>query len=189
MAIETTTLVPVLQFFPWSDTRAPLAGSDALRPMGELYSVIVDGVIAAPGASTNQVLRVDTTLPANFVYSLIDISMSMLGVGLATAGNWENLATCIIFDLSASPPVPNKEYGVNLVSDGVAQSDANWIQVWRPASPLPTYLYSGGSIVQTRYTNLTDNDIASSCNFIARFLQYSVAQQYDAGVNTPQLIR
>lgn len=188
MAIVTTTFTPDLTVFPWSDTDAPDPGRRGIRPLGELVAVVLDGAVGAPGAGDNQHVSCNVTLPDNFQYILTDAMASVVGIGLAAADNWEAQAGLIVFDLGGTP-TPLKEFAVGMSSVAPWQLATSFVKAWRPDDPLPTYLLNGGTFIETSYTNLTDDDIAVVFNFVFRFLTYTVAQQFDAGVNTPLLVR
>lgn len=188
MAIETTDFTPTERIFPWGDTGAPNPTVRGLRPLGELYVNVLDGVVPVPSAGDNQNVTVNVNLPDNFVYLFMDTAVSVDGVGLATADNWEDLASIVLFDVSTGV-VPNLEYSIGYVSAGGIGFGTRWIHNWRAQAPFPTYMLAGGTRVLTRFTNLTNDDIASNFNLVHRFIQYTVTQQFDAGVNSPILTR
>lgn len=191
MAIETTIFDYNLSLFPWSDTDAPDPGRRGIRPQAVLLGVIRDGVIDQPGVGDNAHVRLNLVpLPANFMYVLTDYSCSIAGTGLAAADNWENNATLIYQDtVGGIGSSQSLEYSIGLTSIGPAQVDAAWISTWRPTLALPTFMMAGGGNLQARFTNLTNNDVAGNLNAIVRFLVYTLTQEFDAGVNTPLLIR
>lgn len=189
MAIELTQITPELAMFPWADTGAPDSSDKSLRPLGVLQAKVRDTTIAVPAAGDNQVVSVTTVLPVNFMYVLTDIAAYMRTVGLVAANNWEEFAGLLFFDSAGPAIIDTIEYpmGYNSTLTGASNLTAN--RAWIPFGPLPKFLQVGGSTWNSVFTNNTNDDISGNLNFMARWVVYTVSQQYDAGVNTPQLIR
>jgi len=186
MAIEATTFTPVFTMFPWSDSSGH---EDTLQPIGSLMANVRDGVIPVPGAGDSQEVRCDVTLPENFSYVLTDAYMSILGAGATSASNWEVLASLIFQDTTPGQP-QTFELGLNWFTDGVSQATGLiWVNAYRVATPLPTFQQLAGGLWQTRAHNNTNDDIAAQFQLTMRFLVYTIGQQFDSKVNTPQLIR
>lgn len=190
MAIEVTEFVPDLEVFPWSDTGAPDPAVRGVRPMGNLRAVIEDGVVAVPGAGDFQMFRSNTTLPPNFMYSIQDAYVSIGGVGLPAASNWEVLGSFTYQDATSG----NNTFVCNfpLFSRGAntqGVSGLSWAQPYCLDCPLPSFLQKAGSVFSIRLINRTVDDIAITVDITLSFLVFTIAQEFDAGVNTPLLTR
>lgn len=188
MSIVLTTVVPVLSSLPWSDTGAPDPSDKSIQPMGVLQAKIRDEVIGAPGTGDNQVVLVNIQLPVNFMYSLTDIACSFRTTGLVAANNWEDDAVCLFFDSAGPAIIDTIEYLMGYKSQLLA-SNTTSLRSYQPFGEIPKFLQVGGSTWQSVFTNNTDDDIVATMNLMARFLVFTVDQQYDVGVNTPQLVR
>lgn len=187
MAIVTTTIVPVLTLFPWADKFAGMPKS--IQPIGELMANSRDAAITLSGAGDTQEARWSITLPANYAYVLTNYS-STIAVG--ATNTWPDLQSLIFSDTIGSlGGTQTFEWGVGLKSDGVTirPGSVTEIQVYRPTGPLPSFLQFGGGIWNSTFIDLTAEEPVAELNATARFLVYTVDQQYDANVNTPQLIR
>ncbi len=186
MAVVTTTIVPELTFFPWQD-RGQNMGK-GLAPVGEIIANSRDAAITLSGAGDTQEARWVITLPPNNSYVMIDYSAT-INIG-AAANTWETVQSLVFFDTTLLGP-QTFEWGVGLVTDGESSlpGTINKAKVWRPASPLPTFQQNAGGLWQTTLVDLTAEEPAANLNATARFLVYTIDQQYDAAVNTPQLIR
>jgi hypothetical protein len=163
-----------------------------LAPLGEIFAVVRDGVIAQPGVGDSANVTSNVTLPVNFMYALTDISVDIDVAGLIGDNNWALRGTAIWFDtVGVTPSSAKLEFSVGLSSPGaIAQQSGTRAGVsFFPIGPLPNFLQVGGGLWNFTFENLTTNDIAANFNFVARFLRYTVAQQFDAGVNTPSLTR
>lgn len=135
-------------------------------------------------------LRATMTLPPNFVYSLQDIYVSLGGAGLPAASNWELLAELSYLDATAG----NNSFAIILPLDSSgavahAISGLGWEQPYCLECTYPSFLAKAGSVYSVRMINRTIDDIAITFNIVMSFLVYTVAQEFDAGVNTPLLTR
>lgn len=187
MAIVVTALVPDLVVFPW-ESRGPPIDQKSVQPFGVLQAKIRNSVVAGAGTGDNQVLTVTTALPANNMYVLTDIAAYIRTVGLVGANNWEPDAHLLYFDSGGPLIADTIEYPMNY-SGNLSQTNTTSVMVWTPFAPFPTFLEVGGSTWVSIFTNLTDDDISGTFNFMARWLMYTVEQQYDANVGTPLLTR
>lgn len=187
MAIEATTFTPDSTIFPWADADGQ---ADTTQPIGELMFNVKDGVIPVPGAGDSQEVRCDVTLPPNFSYVLTDLTMSLLGVGLKAADNWENLASLIYLG-DVTPGSPDGiEWGLGWTSEGPTNATGLvWFHVYKNFGKIPGFQQNAGGLWQTRVQNKTVDDIGAQFQFTMRFLIYTIGQQFDAAINTPQLIR
>lgn len=192
MAIEVTEFVPSLEIFPWADTGAPDPALRGIRPMGALTAVLNDGVVPVPGAGDFQAFRSTVTLPVNYLYALQDVYLSIGGVGTApgTDSNWELIAEMLYVD--ATPGNNSFEIMLPIRSAGAAMngmSGNSWEQVYCLDCPVPRFLQKAGSVFTARFVDRTIDDIAATFNCVMSFLVFTVAQEFDAGVNTPILTR
>lgn len=192
MAIEVTEFVPTLEVFPWSDTGAPDPSRQGIRPMGNLRATMVGGVIPVPGAGDFQAFRATITLPDNFMYALQDVYCAIGGAGAdpASDSNWELIANMDYLDATAGNT--NTECRLPLISPGAAMhamSGASWQQAYCLDCPVPKFLQKAGSVFSLRFVDRTVDDIAADFDLTMSFLVFTIAQEFDAGVNTPILIR
>lgn len=190
MAQDTTEFVPILRKVSWSDTGAPDPSIRGIRPLGALSAIVEDGTVDAPGVGANSVIRSTTTLPANFMYSLQDVYCSIGGNGVPSASNWSNNANLLILD--ATPGQNNFNLHMALESPGASSfgiSGNTWEHPYCLHCAVPKFIQKPGSVITLRFNNQTDDDIAATFNLILNFLVFTVAQEFDAGVNTPLLTR
>lgn len=190
MAQETTEFVPALEVFPWSDTGAPDPALRGIRPLGNLLAVIEDGAVAIPAVGANQAIRATITLPPNFMYALQDVYVSVGGAGLPAAGQWDPLAVIMYLDNTAGDN--DFQVVMPLKSEGAAMagiSTLQWVIPYCMCGPVPRFLQKAGSVLTIRLVNPNDDDIAVLFDCTLNFLRYTVAQEFDAGVNTPVLTR
>lgn len=190
MAIEVTEFLPALETFPWSDTDAPDPADRGIRPIANLRAVLEDGIVPVPGAGDFQMFRANVTLPPNFVYSLQDAYVNIGGAGLVAASNWETIASFTYQDATSG----NNTFVCHfpLFSRGAVTlgvSGSSWTQPYCIDCPFPTFLQKAGSLFSVRLINRTVDDIAITVDILLNFLVFTVAQEFDAGVNTPLLTR
>lgn len=190
MASEFTIFSPALRVNPWSDTDAPDPSDRGIRPLGELLAVTREGAVDQPGVSDNAVIRVNINLPINFMYTLTDCACAVTGIGLPAASNWV-LGGSLLYQntVAGALGADAMEYHIGMIANTAVQENGFFNVDYRPAGNLPSFLQEGGGNWQARFNNQTDNDIAVTFDCVFRFLIYTVQQQYDAGVNTPTLIR
>ncbi len=186
MAIVTTSIIPTLTYFPWADRGGVI--EESIQPVGELIANSRDEPVTLSGVGDTQELRWNWTLPPNNSYVCIDLTAT---INIPAAANtWEDVNSLIFFD-TTELAAQTFEWGIGLISDGVAHQagTVNQGKFYRPASPLPTFQQNAGGSWQAAFVNLTTNEPAANFNGTARFLVYTIGQQYDAAVNTPLLIR
>lgn len=162
---------------------------DTIQPVGELMANSNDEAITLSGTGDTQEIRWAVTLPVNYSYVITGISAN---IELAAANTWEDLQNLMWIDTNAtSPPFGQSfEWGIGLESKGVARfpGTAQQVQVYHPIK-LPTFQMLGGGTLQATFVDLTTEEPAANFNCTARFLMYTIGQQFDAAINTPQLIR
>lgn len=185
MAIVTTTIVPVLTLFPWQSRTGV---QDTLKPVAELMANSRDEAITLSGTGDTQETRWSVMLPPNFTYILKDFSAS---IDIAATNTWEDLQSLIYFDTVSGGSSQTFEYGIGLKSEGVARrtGTTSQEQVYRPIAPLPSFMQVGGGLWTATFVDLTTEEGAANFNCTARFLVYTIAQQFDVQVNTPLLTR
>lgn len=182
MAIITVTFTPALVFTPWTD--APGAPKDP-SPVGELNAGTAGGSMTLSGAGDTQEARWTVTLPANYSWVLTDVALSMQ---TATAGtnSWPDLQNAQYFDGNTG-----LLYALGLISDGVmvGQGSLAEIQAYRLRGDKPTFMQKAGAIWQFTLVNLTAEEPVGIFNAHARFLAYTIDQEFDTRINTPVLTR
>lgn len=185
MAVVTTTIVPSLTFFPWTDEGGQ--SPDTIQPIGEIMANSLEEDVTLSGTGDTQEIRWNITLPVNYSYVLQDLAIMLE----STAMTWNDNQTLIFLDL-VDGPVPAFRYGVGLLSQagasGRGPGTTSSIKTWRPTA-YPKFQQGGAGVWQSTLVNLTTEEPAAVLNATARFLQYTIGQRYDAGINTPQLIR
>lgn len=185
MAVVTTTIVPALTIFPWTDLEG--TKPDNIQPIGELMANTRDGAITLSGTGDTQEARWVVTLPPNYSYVLQDYSAS---INISAANTWEDLQTLIFQDTGGAAGTQTFEWGINLKSEGVTRGPSTVIQIqtYRPLA-YPKFQMRGGGVLQSTFVDLTTEEGAANLNATARFLIYTIAQQFDTSVNTPLLVR
>jgi hypothetical protein len=190
MAEIDTLFFPTPEMFPWSVTAAPNSAISGIKPLGAMTTVTRDGTIALTGVGDVQMTQASVVLPANFLYALTDIAVMIHQATLPAAMNWESTAQLTWFDtIGGLGSSQTMEFGIGMDSTLVKENGTVCHRVYRAAGPLPTFLLVGGGSLNAVFNNLTSNDVAATFNYVARFLVYTVDQQFDAGVNTPLLTR
>jgi len=184
MAIITTTIVPILGLFPWSDATGQ---QRTVQPIAELVAAINQGSVAATGAGDTQFLIADFGLPPNFSYVLTDASAMIRVPSLPALHNWDVLAGCVLLDPESA--APRKRYSLGFESPGAHQfsttaSDLDYVLHNKP----PTFQTRDGFFF-IRFVNVTENDLSAELNMTFRFLVFTKSQEYDSGVNSPLLTR
>lgn len=184
MAVITTTVVPVITLFPWTDVGGQ--SPDSIQPVGEIMANSLEEDVTISGVGDTQEIRWSVTLPANYSYVLQDFTAM---IAVAAANTWEDNQSLIFLDLSATA-VPAFRWGVGLKAEGVtrAPGTTSQLQTYRP-NAYPKFQITGGGIFQATFVDLTTDEPAAVFNCTARFLQYTIGQRYDASINTPLLIR
>lgn len=187
MALITTTLVPVIQTFPWSGG----GGNISPVPRGELIASIQSGAVAATGAGDDAQVNVAIDLPVNRSYFMTDFSATVQTDG---ANTWE-LGIDLVYVDAGDAAQRRMRYGFSCealrpVFDGDFES-----LIYQCTFPLPKFqmmpLIGGadGSTVQMRFRNVNLQEIAATIDLTARFLIFTVDQRYNVEVNYPQLVR
>lgn len=186
MAVITTTLTPVLTFFPWNDDSEIVA--PPIQPVGELMANSRDEAVTLSGSGDSQECRWQLILPANFSYVLTDVSASMTIV--AGTNTWSPEQNLMFQDTTAQAN-QTFEFSIGLTSLGVARhpGSVNQLRTWRPFLDLPKFQQRGDSIWQITLVNNNLEEDAGVANITMRFLQYKLTQQFDSAVNTPVLVR
>lgn len=187
MAIVVSTITPELTLFPWQDPGG--SQGDSIQPVGELVANSLDAAITLSGAGDTQEARWQVTLPNNYTYVLHDISCM---IEIAATNSWPDNQWLGFLDTAGQPgALPGFRFGVGLTSPGVVIGAASVVerQVYRPTSELPHFQQLGSGVWQATFVNLTAEEPVGTFNGHARFLVYTIDQQYDVAINTPQLIR
>lgn len=185
MAIVTTTVVPVLRIFNWSGATGQ---GKASAPIGQLIASARDAAVALTGVGDSQQVNCNVTLPDNYTYVLTDASAGIDIAGLPAAINWDVLGTCIYFPPADEPD--NATYGLTWASDGAVQGPGVFSnQQYEMNARYPKFQLQPGALFQSSFHNVTTNDIGAGFNFHLRFLIFTIAQEFDSRVNTPELIR
>lgn len=187
MTLIVTTVTPELTLFPW--TRGTGEG-DSVLPVAELQANKRDAAITLSGSGDTQECRTSVNLPANNVYLLKDISCSMQVDGFTNT--WENIASLIYQNtISGGAYTQTIEYAVDMISEGssIYQGGTKNVKAYRPIAPLPTFFQEGGGFWILNLNNNTLEEPVAEFNVTWRFLVYTVAQLFNARVNTPILTR
>lgn len=187
MAIITTTLVPTISIFPWSDASGQ---TRTVQPVAELTAILNLGAVALTGVGDTQLVIADFELPQNFSYVLTDATAMIRVAGLPAANNWDLLGSLVVLDGANVPAAQTKRYSLGWTSPGpsqfaAAQSDITYTTIVPP----PTFQTQGLGFYFLRWFNVTTNEPAATVSMTMRFLQYTIGQVYDSGVNTPMLTR
>lgn len=191
MATEQTTKLPVQAWRPYAGVPS-IAQTQTFVPRGHLDLTVLAGAIDAPGASTNQLLRINATLPVNYAYAIVDISFAI--TGLSGASNlWDPSASLSFADgnsvtrtFSAMSEMVNSNVMVN--GGGALPARVYFPHnlsnmVIRPAEP------GQGVVIDIWCQNDTDNDIGYTLDFYCKVLQFSLQQSFEYPVNSPMPVR
>lgn len=189
MALVQTTFTADTRRFSFSDTDAPDPAVPGYRPLGQLLMNVVDGAVPLSAAGDTQEIVCDFTLPSNFQYVLMDARAKIDGLGAVAADNWNNLGGAIYTSIVGQFASPLYEAGFEWLSQGASLNATRWDKFWRPVGELPKYQLTGGGSWTNRFDNTNAEDIAVVFNFQMWFWVYTIAQEFDALVNTPTLVR
>lgn len=192
MATVTTNPVPVITYHPYAGVPDILAELSSI-PRGHIDVSVEQGAIALSGAGDNQLVVLSVSLPANFAYALVNLSMSIR----ANSGS-----LLVDFNDDASFRWENGSGTARTIVDDVAMT-ANGVstmasaplglKIWSHGA-LPNYVMSpANSSAQVGFTahvfNPNVEDQAYLFNFYAKFLQFDIEQTLHYAPNAPIPVR
>lgn len=159
-------------------------------PQSEVRFEGVAESVTAGGVGNEQRLLIQANLPRNFAHALVDASIILKG---ADAGSLNFGASAVgFFQNAASPTI---QYAMELTSTNVAVTGSaiNERRVYTPKA-YPTVVMkpntgADNNTANFQIFNATQNDVAIEVSFFFRFLQFTINQADQVGVNAMLPVR
>lgn len=192
MAITSTTITPSITRFPYIGQGM---AADGPIPQAEFIFRSLNATVDAAAAGESQNFIINCTLPPIAAYVLSECTLDLRDAEVGDIDTWEDDLVAELENTSAGVEASGRWRIMNRMQAGGIQALASETLAQKsyiltnPSNKIIIGINGGSGRLGIRGATLTIDQGAMSLSFVAKFLEFSLAQAHHWAVNTPWPVR